>query len=82
MGSGNLSQSEYVKKVEPAEAGAKSAQKSSGVIEMLFIVRAWLNERGTGTFYADTYSLSDAIEKAQNLRSQGLEVSVGAVTLG
>ncbi len=43
---------------------------------MVYVVRAFLNEEGTGTFTAELETLSDAIKSATDLRRQGFRVAV------
>jgi hypothetical protein len=43
---------------------------------MAYFVWAGLNQQGAGTFEAKTDSKQEAIEKALNLRKQGIEVRV------
>ncbi len=43
---------------------------------MVYIVQAVLDERGAGSFRAETKTKRDAIEKARDLRQQGLKVEI------
>jgi hypothetical protein len=43
---------------------------------MMYVVKAWRAEPGTGPFEAEAETKEDAIEKARDLRGQGLQVKI------
>ena len=46
------------------------------VREMVYVVQAGLKERGSGTFKVEAKTRRGAIEKARDLRKEGLEVTI------